>query len=78
MSGLLSKAEQVSAQAGWGCGLRRRGLHANSEEQPHAIANTQVTEMRSPDAEREPVSVAGDAERPLPDAWRKVSGRAKG
>jgi hypothetical protein len=34
--------------------------------------------MWSADAEREPVPIAGDAERPLPDAWRDVAGRAKG
>jgi hypothetical protein len=34
--------------------------------------------MRSPNAEREPVPVAGDAERPLPAARRPASGSAKG
>ena len=34
--------------------------------------------MRSADEEREPVPVAGDAERPLPDARRDVAGRTKG
>lgn len=78
LSGLLSKAEQGPAQGGWCCGLRWRGLHSNSEEQPHAIANTPIAEMRSPNADGEPVSVAGDAKRPLPDARRKVPRRSKG
>jgi hypothetical protein len=34
--------------------------------------------MRSPDKEREPVPVASDAERPLPNAWRDVPRRPKG
>jgi hypothetical protein len=32
--------------------------------------------MRRPDTEREPMPVAGDAERPLSDAWRTITGRA--
>ena len=34
--------------------------------------------MRSADKTREPVSVAGDAERPLPDARGNVTGRTEG
>jgi soluble lytic murein transglycosylase len=34
--------------------------------------------MRSPDKEREPVPVASDAERPLPNAWRDVPRRPEG
>jgi hypothetical protein len=34
--------------------------------------------MRSPDKEREPVPVASDAERPLPDAWRTIVRRSEG
>ena len=53
---------------------------AKLKDQPNArrIAHAPQPAMRSADAEREPVPVTGDAERPLPDAWRNVSGRAKG
>jgi hypothetical protein len=33
---------------------------------------------RSPDKEREPLPVTGDAERALPDARRNVTGRSEG
>jgi hypothetical protein len=50
------------------------------EDQPHAkqIAHAPQPAMWSADKEREPVPVAGDAERPLPDARRPLSGRAEG
>ena len=56
------------------------GDEAKSQEQPHAkqIAHAPQPAMRSPDKEREPVPVASDAERPLPNAWRDVPRRPKG
>ena len=50
------------------------------EDQPHAkqIAHAPQPAMWSADKEREPVPVAGDAERPLPDARREVPGRTEG
>jgi hypothetical protein len=47
-------------------------------EQPHALGYAPGTTMPGTDATREPVSVAGDEERSMPDARRKVSGRPKG
>jgi hypothetical protein len=49
-----------------------------SEDQPHALGYEPGTTMRSSDAEREPVPVSGDAERPLQDARRKVTGGSEG
>jgi hypothetical protein len=54
------------------------GFPSKSKDQPHAIANAPGAAMRSTDTTREPVSVAGDGERSLPDARRNVSGRANG
>ena len=54
------------------------GFASKSKELPHAIAHTLGTPMRSPDTAREPVPVAGDAERPLPDARRKIAGSTEG
>ena len=56
------------------------GDRPKSEDQPHAkqIAHAPQPAMWSADKEREPVSVTGDAERPLPDARRTVAGRAEG
>jgi len=56
------------------------GDRAKSEFQPHAkqIAHAPQPAMRCPNSERQPVPVAGDAERPLPDARRAVAGRAQG
>jgi hypothetical protein len=34
--------------------------------------------MRSADTERQPLSVTSDAERPVPNARRKLAGSAKG
>jgi len=52
------------------------GHHSKSEEQPHAKQITHAPEppMWSADTGRSPVPVAGDAERPLPNAWRGISG----
>ncbi len=56
------------------------GDRTKSEDQPHAkhIAHAPQPSMWGPDAERERVQVAGDAERPLPDARRNVPGRSQG
>ncbi|MBM3527720.1 MAG: hypothetical protein FJX62_06485 [Alphaproteobacteria bacterium] len=56
------------------------GDRGKSEDQPHAkqIAHAPQPAMRRADPEREPVPVAGDAERPLPAARRPVAGRAEG
>ena len=56
------------------------GVSSGNERQPHAQALTHapLTPLRSPDPEREPVPVAGDGERPLPHARRRVTRRAKG
>ena len=50
------------------------------EEQPHAkqLAYAPQLPMRSPDAKRETVSVACDAERPMPDARRSITGSSEG
>lgn len=50
------------------------------EEQPHArqITDAPQLAMRRADAEQEPVLIAGDAERPLPDARRAIDGRSEG
>ncbi|MBK8008618.1 MAG: hypothetical protein IPK23_09380 [Rhizobiales bacterium] len=49
------------------------------EEQPHAkqIAHAPQPEMRSADAERKPMPVARDGERPLPATRRPVAGRSE-
>jgi hypothetical protein len=51
-----------------------------SEDQAHAkqIAHAPQLAMRSEDKEREPVPIASNAERPLPDARRTISGRSEG
>jgi hypothetical protein len=56
------------------------GDQSKSEEQPHAeqIAHAPQSSMWSADTPREPMPVTGDAERALPDARRKVTGRAEG
>jgi hypothetical protein len=56
------------------------GDRAKSEEQPHAkqIAHAHQPTLRSPDADRQPVQVAGDAERPLPLARRTIPGPSEG
>jgi hypothetical protein len=57
---------------------RGGGFTPKREEQPHAIAHAPGTTMPSTDTTREPLPVAGNAERPLPDARRTVTGRAEG
>ena len=56
------------------------GDGAKLEDQPHArqVAHASQPAMRRADAEREPMPVAGDAERPLPAARRAVAGRTEG
>ena len=66
----------------WSAWSRRPGGgdRPKSEDQPHAkqIAHAPQPAMRSADTEREPVPIASDAERSLPNARRKVAGRAEG
>jgi hypothetical protein len=54
--------------------------HSKSEEQPHAkqLAHAPQQALRSEEKEREPVSIAGDAEWPLQDARRIINGRSEG
>jgi len=56
------------------------GDRPTSEEPPHAkqIAHAPEPPLRSQDAQREPVSVASDGERTLPDARRTVDGGSEG
>jgi hypothetical protein len=56
------------------------GDQRKSEDQAHAkqIAHAPQPSMRRTDAEREPVPVPSDAERPLQDARRSVTRRAEG
>jgi hypothetical protein len=54
------------------------GDRSKSGEQPDAIAYAPQPTMRSPHPERESLPVAGDAERPLPDARRAVARRSEG
>ena len=56
------------------------GDRPKSEDQPHAkqIAYAPQPAMWSADEEREPLPIAGDAERPMPDARRNVTGRTEG
>jgi len=54
------------------------GVTTKREEQPHALAYAPGTPLPSTDPTREPVSITGDAERPLPDARRKVYGCTEG
>jgi hypothetical protein len=54
------------------------GFTPKSKDQPHALAYAPGATMRSPDTTRESVPVASDAERPVPDARRNVTGRTEG
>jgi hypothetical protein len=49
-----------------------------SEDQPHALGYATGTTLRSAVADRDPVPVASDGERPLPDARRPVNRRSEG
>jgi hypothetical protein len=57
---------------------RGGGFAPKAKDQPHAITHAPGTTMPSADAPREPVPVARDEERPLPDARRTVAGRSEG
>jgi hypothetical protein len=54
------------------------GDRPKSEGQPDAIAHAPQPTVRSPNPEREAVPSASDAERSLPDARRKITGRSEG
>jgi hypothetical protein len=54
------------------------GSQAKIRNQPHAIAHALQPTLRSENKEREAVPVAGDAERPMPDARRPITGSSKG
>src|SRR6185437_12936835 len=56
------------------------GTRPKSEDLPHAkqIAHASQPPLWSADKEREPVPVTSDAERPLPNARRSVTGRTEG
>lgn len=54
------------------------GSPSKSEDQPHAIAYAPGITMPSADQGWQPVSVARDEKRPVPDAWRDITGRTKG
>jgi hypothetical protein len=54
------------------------GVSKEIREQPHALAYAPSAPMLSPNAQREAVPVARDAERPVPDARRDLNGRAEG
>jgi DDE family transposase len=54
------------------------GFASKSRGQPHAIGHTPGSPMPSTDRTRDPVPVAGDAERSVPDARGTVSGGAEG
>ena len=53
------------------------GFASKSKEQPHALGYAPGATMPSTDTPREPVSVARDEERPVPDARRNVTGGAE-
>jgi hypothetical protein len=50
------------------------GLPAEIKDQPHAIAHAPQPSLWSENPQREPMPVASDAERPLPDARRPITG----
>jgi hypothetical protein len=58
----------------------RGGDRTKPKDQPHAkqIVHAPQPAMRRADEEREPLPVAGDAERPLPAARRPIPGSAEG
>ena len=51
------------------------GPQAEKKDQPHAITHAPQPALWSENSQREPVPIAGDAERALPDARRTVAGR---
>jgi hypothetical protein len=56
------------------------GVASGNQRQPHAkaISHAPVAPLWSEDQKREPVPLAGDAERPLPNARRRISGSPEG
>jgi hypothetical protein len=56
------------------------GASSKVEEQPHAksIAHAHEPALRGTDTTREPLPVASDGERPMPDARRTFAGSAEG
>jgi hypothetical protein len=56
------------------------GRREKNEDQPHAkqVAHASQPPMWGSDPGREPVPVAGDVERPLPHARRKITGGSEG
>jgi len=54
------------------------GPQAEKKDQPHAITHSPQPALWSENPQREPVPVAGNAERPLPDARRPITGRPQG
>jgi hypothetical protein len=57
---------------------RGGGVASKAKEQPDALAHTPGATMPSADPPWQPVPVAGDEERSLPDARRAVAGRPEG
>jgi len=51
------------------------GPQAEKKDQPHAITHAPQPALWSENPQREPVPVTRDAERPLPDARRPITGR---
>src|SRR5262249_37065405 len=56
---------------------RGGGLASKAKEQPHALAHAPGATMPGADAPRQPVPVACDEERSLPDARGAVAGRTE-
>jgi len=54
------------------------GFPPKSKDQPHALAHAPSPTMPRPDTPREPVPVACNEERPLPDARRPLAGSTEG
>jgi hypothetical protein len=56
------------------------GASSKLEEQPHAksIAHAREPALRGTDTTREPLPVASDAQRPMPDARRIIDGGTNG
>jgi hypothetical protein len=61
-------------------GARRNKVVRFDQQAPHEkrFADAPQPAMRSANKDREPVPIASDAERPLPDARRNVTGRPEG
>ena len=57
---------------------RGEGPPPKAKDQPHALAHAPGATMPSADTPREPLPVAGNAKRPLPDARRTVARSTEG